>query len=1238
MGLSLPSELDFLKWVVGSDWPEADEDGLRRCAAGLGCGRPERLADLTPEAASSGARVIAAVEGEVAESFDELWRSLVEDGGYLPALIAACDELARACDATALEVEYAKYQFMLALVALAISIAVMAAMAWAGGVSTAGIPVAIAATQVTVRLIAMRLLQAIAIGVVSNVAVDALAQLTQTFVVIARTGTRRRPGARLRTGPCSARSVAVCSSPVVASRPISWAPGTARSGAVGISGAVGGVAAPLAHGETPTGTDFLMALTSGVAGGLGPDLVHGRPHLPDLSRLADVDRVGVDLGALADDLVRSADPTRPRTAGAGVYRTEMSGGPRADGSGRYGSWIGAALRTEGSSTSHHRRSGASRTVRRRRPPMCSGRPPNRSTRTQRGWPEPRRSTTSRRRGRASFSTGLGPDPQAPVDRGTSEPRAMGSDRGTPPVSRVDLLAHTRRGRPLAARRRPRPGLGPLGGRWARAGMSAGTAPPHPATPAPAGRGVSSVPPAVTGSGHAGPAPRPDAGDVGPDGSVGDRPSLRPRGTLTPDQARVADALVQRARAAEPRITASVAEIAQAAGGRLLGDTNRLKSADSLQRKLAEKLAGDVPLREAMATMKDSVRYSIGMPDAAYTAGVETAIRHLVEQGFRPADFRSRWDGSGTGGLFTTWSDPHTGQLFEVQFHTDASYHATHATAPSLVGLRLPADPGDVTIVPDHPISVPDGATGIRLPEDTPALDPHLDPLTAVVEEPGGDSASRDDVDDWELADDEVLELVYDTLLVTDAGLAFYAVDDDIREFATAVHPTDGFVTIDLHGAPDSFEIDGFLLSPEQFAGALRHLRDQGLLELPPGAGVKLMSCDTAVGGPASAAATLARELGVVVVAPDQPVWTTRSGEEIVSSSTLVDGRWAPTDPPDGDWHAFDANGDEIPLEAGSGADNPSSRAGDAADGRRDVVGDRRWDDNARRASEGTASDGMRSSWANSEWPIGPDPRPSAADQLRADRNIAHADLVHRSTSVGDMVRSADSLGELFARGVRPDEVAHNLDGATLARLTPGLAPAVRAELQALLDDPRMLDALRRSWDESADGGNQILAETLLRQLFEGSALVRVMNSNEVLMRSLTSRPSTMSNLMRHPRAVTALAQVVAEVSHHGVATILAAPRGGPGSTPLATWQRRIVDQLRPPKQEPRQPGFDHRRRQDSAYVERYVRDLYGHARIAQVELDSIAAVGRRTVHRVIPLAVGAEGLAPRHGQDRTVER
>ncbi len=764
---------------------------------------------------------------------------------------------------------------------------------------------------------------------------------------------------------------------------------------------------------------------------VGPDVVHGRPHLPDLSRLADLDRVGIDLGALADDLARSADPTRLDTGGAGGHPDGTTGGSRLDG--RSGAGDGPVSRSERAFVDVA-------------PPAQWGIPdgahvasadvsgPSTASVDADGARLAGTATVDHQAvaGPGQVPTGPGSDPQAPVDRGTPEARAPGSDRGTPAVSRVDLLAPGPTGSGLSpGLRRPRVGLRRPRRGWHRP-------PPRPIRRQPNRPVLVSFPCRRRApsrrrlradhhraqSGPAGPTPRPGAGEPRPDRSVGDGPGWRSRGTLTPDQVRAADALVQQARAAEPRITASVADIAQTAGGRLLGDTERLKPTDSVQRKLAEKLAGDVPLREALATMKDSVRYTIGLPHPAYAAGVETALSHLVEQGFRPVDFRSRWNGSGTGGHVTTWSDPHTSQLFEIQFHTDASYHATHATTtPSLAGLRLPAGPGDSTSGRHHPAFVPDGASAIRLPGDTPAADPLLAAAAAQrpdaeqpgaeqpgAEQPDAGSASRDEVDDWELADDEALELAYDTLLVTDAGLAFYAVDDDIREFATAVHPTDGFVTIDLHGAPDSFEIDGFLLSPEQFAGALRHLRDQGLLELPSGVGIKLMSCDTAVGGPDSAAATLARELGVVVVAPDQPVWTTRNGEEIVSSATLVDGRWAPTDPPDGDWHAFDATGDEIPLNADSVADNPSSRAAEAADGHWEDAGDGRWDGAAVRASDPTASDGMRASWAHDEWPIGADGRPrrrrpvaSGAGQ-RSRRPRPSIDVCRRCGPVGGLTR------------------------------------------------------------------------------------------------------------------------------------------------------------------------------------------------------------------------------------------
>src|SRR5690606_35736298 len=145
----------------------------------------------------------------------------------------------------------------------------------------------------------------------------------------------------------------------------------------------------------------------------------------------------------------------------------------------------------------------------------------------------------------------------------------------------------------------------------------------------------------------------------------------------------------------------------------------------------------------------------------------------------------------------------------------------------------------------------------------------------------------------------------------EAGLAFYAADDDVRDFARAVRPTDGFVTLDLHGSPKGFRIDDHLLTPDQFAAALRALQADGLLALPEGHGIKLLSCDTATGGPASPAAQLARALNVEVIAPDQPVWTTMDGEEVVASPVLIDGDFLPADPPDGGWHRFAPDGRDI---------------------------------------------------------------------------------------------------------------------------------------------------------------------------------------------------------------------------------------------------------------------------------------------------------------------------------------
>jgi hypothetical protein len=164
-----------------------------------------------------------------------------------------------------------------------------------------------------------------------------------------------------------------------------------------------------------------------------------------------------------------------------------------------------------------------------------------------------------------------------------------------------------------------------------------------------------------------------------------------------------------------------------------------------------------------------------------------------------------------------------------------------------------------------------------------------------------------------VTDVEAAILVRDSAVLTPAGLAFYAAEDNTRFYAAAVRPVAGYVVLDLHGSRSGFQIGTGLLTPQQFGGVLRGLLDRGLLVLPDGLAFKLIACDTAFGGERSPAAILARTVGVEVVAPDQPVWTAIDGDELVSSPRLVNGNLVPTVPPDGRWHRFDPTGREREL-------------------------------------------------------------------------------------------------------------------------------------------------------------------------------------------------------------------------------------------------------------------------------------------------------------------------------------
>lgn len=720
MTITLRNGLDDLNFLVGADFPEADEDALWRIARAWAVAAAD-LRQLAPEALDAGEQVARALGGETGVAFAQLWRRFAATDGFADRLATACEALASACDNAALEIEYAKIQYIAALVVLGITLAALAAAIWAGGVSALGIPVAIAAAQVTIRVILMRLITAVAIGAVLNLAIDGVAQAVQMGL-----GHRADWDWAKSTRAAEDGAIFGAAGGGVVLAGSRFAPGAMSTvaglaGAAGVTGAVGGVAAPAAHGEMPTSRDFVLALTSGIAGGLGPDLAMGRAARPDLSGLSALGTAGVDQGAAGVLAVSGADVGSVADGSTGAVRSTMdSAGAGANLDGR------ADLAAAGQWSGHDRA------------------------------------------GSLALDQQAGRSPGEPATPGAQSVLAGGAAELAAPPGRAGVVVPAERPAGVAAPADPA-GAVPI----APSGLIAGPAPATPAATAP------------------------------PGASAGAAVATNP---AAPAQATPLAAPTQAAQLSVPTQAAQPAAPAPTAPGGAPAPT----------------APGGGPVQPGPPGVPVRVAYGHHSQPAGSSATAVVPVGPEVVLG------------------------------------------AAFATAPDAGTVPVPGEPADR---PE-----PDGADG----------------------------AAR------AITDEEAIELVRTTAFETDAGLAFYTVDDEIRDFARAVHPTDGFVTLDLHGSPDGFQIDDAAMTPWQFAMALRELQAAGVLQVPEGVGIKLLSCDTAVGGDVSPAARLARELGVDVVAPDQPVWTTLDGDEVVASPVLVGGVVMPADPPDGEWHLFAA--------------------------------------------------------------------------------------------------------------------------------------------------------------------------------------------------------------------------------------------------------------------------------------------------------------------------------------------
>lgn len=124
---------------------------------------------------------------------------------------------------------------------------------------------------------------------------------------------------------------------------------------------------------------------------------------------------------------------------------------------------------------------------------------------------------------------------------------------------------------------------------------------------------------------------------------------------------------------------------------LAGLEHRLKGKDRLTEKVTEAMTERARTADqAIATVKDAIRYTFSYPDERYGEGVKADCARLEREGFEPIDRKNLWGAEEYKGINSRWRVPEYGQLFEVQFHTQASLDAKEDTHWAYEKLRDPA--------------------------------------------------------------------------------------------------------------------------------------------------------------------------------------------------------------------------------------------------------------------------------------------------------------------------------------------------------------------------------------------------------------------------------------------------------------------------------------------------------------------------------------------------------------------
>ena len=156
---------------------------------------------------------------------------------------------------------------------------------------------------------------------------------------------------------------------------------------------------------------------------------------------------------------------------------------------------------------------------------------------------------------------------------------------------------------------------------------------------------------------------------------------------------VAAQAIAKAKAVEPLITADMKVIAQSANAQMAGLEYALKSKSSLARKIeTEMLNAGIHADEAVADMKDVLRYTMLLDADNFTQSYQKVVGELLARGYRMPIIKNTWrNGMMYKGINTNLVKD--GQVFELQFHTRESFDLKNGKLHELYEeWRLPSTP------------------------------------------------------------------------------------------------------------------------------------------------------------------------------------------------------------------------------------------------------------------------------------------------------------------------------------------------------------------------------------------------------------------------------------------------------------------------------------------------------------------------------------------------------------------